>query len=562
MPYSGEPDYLLTESSKLIISLESVIDAPYMLGENRQYNINNGNIFELILRGLQGSESQGILTVSNTRLLGFPDLEIMNSSLNPAAINQASTYYTRYPSLKKMVNGTLYAGFYKGTQINLPLLENISGGMIVSGCNTVSNINLPLLETISSNTNIIINCPLLTQVSAPLLESVSGGSCLMTGIPTVTEIELPNLKSVLTSGRFLQNLSSLKKFYAPKLIEIRNSAYNMFDGSCNVLDDITFGEGCVHNQTSTILPSNSTAKKVSIKGLAQFANGGVLANNSILTHADLPDLQIISNGTVFNSCSALNDVSLPKLATIKGGTLFYTCNALTEVELPNLESTTIGTIFNNCTAITEVSLPNLKSWINSVLSISCTSLSKIEFPNLERYFHGDANASIVRNGLSVSHLSFPKLKYASSNGNAGFISISGTQQNEITIDLPLLQDTRAMNIEGSTSPNESALSILQGTNFSKNVTVNLGAPQDGYISITPNGSSTKITNLTIKQGFRSYLNISGCISLSKEVLEAIITNLGDNSDYEPLQIVFGASNLAKISDEKKLEATNKNYTLS
>lgn len=50
--------------------------------------------------------------------------------------------------------------------------------------------------------------------------------------------------------------------------------------------------------------------------------------------------------------------------------------------------------------------------------------------------------------------------------------------------------------------------------------------------------------------------------METEMLRDIINNLGDNTDGEPISIIFGATNLAKLTDEDIAIATAKNYSLS
>ena len=46
------------------------------------------------------------------------------------------------------------------------------------------------------------------------------------------------------------------------------------------------------------------------------------------------------------------------------------------------------------------------------------------------------------------------------------------------------------------------------------------------------------------------------------MLREIISNLADNTDNATIPVIFGAANLAKLTEEDIAVATSKNYSLS
>lgn len=289
----------------------------------------------------------------------------------------------------------------------------------------------------------------------------------------------------------------------------------------------------------------------------------ILSSCTALNELSLPTLTE-NSGTIASSCAALSKINLPKLTKIKSGTfLLQSCNAVTGIYLPSLKEIETQTRFiqnnsnfktfyapklekftvrynyypfNTCNGLQEISLPSLRELIQDSLSSPvfyvCAALKKISFDSLETWAqHIDRNC-LISGALNSSLLEIylPSLKFTKDSGfNNLYCAILSTSS---------LGNTK--------------------------VHIHLGAPQEGYIFLNAQ-SNTDLTSaelLTILPGFRSYLNLSKMPNLTKDCLEAIIANLADNTDYPTLDLVLGATNLAKLSDETKAIATQKNWTLS
>ena len=79
-------------------------------------------------------------------------------------------------------------------------------------------------------------------------------------------------------------------------------------------------------------------------------------------------------------------------------------------------------------------------------------------------------------------------------------------------------------------------------------------------------SSSQAPNLTdieIREGARQPLTLQNLNNLTAEnIVNHIFEPLADNSDGDPITINIGSTNLAKLTDEQKAIAQNKNYTLA
>ncbi len=272
--------------------------------------------------------------------------------------------------------------------------------------------------------------------------------------------------------------------------------------------------------------------------------GGVLLNYAgRIQSLSLPALTTVSGGTVANSCAALAELSLPALTTVSGGTVVNSCQNLTELSLPTLQSVSGGRVVNSCQGTTKLELPELTEILNNALiAAGCTNISELTLPKLKI-----VGGVVMDGGKIIKVLSLPSVETVTS------LIFYNVLFESIEISMPCV---RQLN-----SP------ILAGVNRAvfKNAIYHFGAPQGGSIVITDGGylpANDLVSLITIKSGFRSSLDIHPCTGLSADVLRDIISNLGDNTAYPTLPIVFGTVNLAKLTEEDIALAVAKNYSLS
>lgn len=296
-------------------------------------------------------------------------------------------------------------------------------------------------------------------------------------------------------------------------------------------------------------------------------NGNAWLSSNLLQSLFLPKLKTSSGVTVFNFAN-LKSLKVPNLEKVTAAYFMQRCNLIEKVALPKLKEISGGTLISDCTNLKELDLPALVRMTGGYLANACAKLETINFPNLEELRY---SGSFIIGLTSLQNIAFPKLKYSSVAliCNSNFPEViefpeleeayghilnqaSGNQSEKIvTLKLPKLRFA-----------NGAMFANLAGTSLKK-VYTELGSPQDGNINLTrAAGDNNIVIAVSVQKGFRSYLNVSALSNMTQEELEAIIDNLGDNTEHDPIQIVFGAVNLAKISDEKKQLAVQKNYTLS
>lgn len=268
-------------------------------------------------------------------------------------------------------------------------------------------------------------------------------------------------------------------------------------------------------------------------------SSGFVANDcDILTNLELPSLNEVRSGFIAYNCPALEQLELPNVKNITGGAILYSCDTITRISIPELEECG-GTIANNCKSLESVSLPNLKKISKSAFLSSNNTMQYLELPNLETTLSG--SYIVMNQGASEIHL--PKLRIA----QGAIVHQYKPNGGVANIYLPVIEGKVAWG-----SIFDSGCMIL----------VHLGKQQDKAIMLSTSTNAINYKSVTVEQGFRSSLDIHEWTYIPKEDLEAIIDNLADNNDYEPLTLTLGTTLKNKISAEYIAIATAKNYNIA
>ena len=210
--------------------------------------------------------------------------------------------------------------------------------------------------------------------------------------------------------------------------------------------------------------------------------------------------------------------------------------------MPVLTTLSGGRVVNSCQEITKLELPELTEILNGAqIAVGCKNISELTLPKLKI-----VGGVVMDGGEIIKVLSLPSVETVTS-----------------TIFYNVLFESIEINMPCVRQLNSPILSGVNKTVF-KDAKYHFGAPQGGSIII--GGGFLPVHDLvsliTIMPGFRSSLDIRFCTGLSADVLRDIIVNLGDNTSYPTIQITFGTTNLAKLSEEDIALAVAKNYSLS
>lgn len=167
-------------------------------------------------------------------------------------------------------------------------------------------------------------------------------------------------------------------------------------------------------------------------------------------------------------------------------------------------------------------------------------------------------------------MQLPKLE------NGKYMFTECADLTSFTIPMPELTDGSNMFSRGTLSGynslktlNLDAPKLVTTTNMFgdcirlTDVTLNIPSytPQEG--SINPIFSKCSgITNLTVNGELRAGLYLSASTNLTTDSLMSVINALVDLTGEDSKTLTLGATNLAKLSDEQKAIATNKNWILA
>ena len=325
---------------------------------------------------------------------------------------------------------------------------------------------------------------------------------------------------------------------------------------CKLSGDIVLPNNVTSINRNSLIHDNSNITSVTCKngsvtvGVSAFDNcknivslsgvsiSGSVPNNAFRLCSKLETIETMSTINVVGSSSFYNCSSLRKInfggQNIKiNSNAFYNCNNLTDVTIEEgstfsllsdygfygvpLSDEVVSKILNGCTAktiygyhlfdrnnaLTSVTIPKNMSRLSSDMFSTCE--------NLETFIYSSSNNS---NSLAPAMLAnCPKLK---------------------NVILP--SNVNSLGSYGGNAWN----------NGNRNIFFN----------------SPNIENLTIGSGWNVSFHMESLINLTHDSLINVLNSLKDLSDTTAKTLYLGETNLAKLADEEKAIATNKNWILS
>lgn len=187
---------------------------------------------------------------------------------------------------------------------------------------------------------------------------------------------------------------------------------------------------------------------------------------------------------------------------------------LTEIVIP-YGTTSIGSnAFQNCTSLTSVTIPDGVTSIGSNAFQYCTSLTSITIPD----------------GVTKIY-----------NNTFGFCT------NLTSITIP----------DGVTSIDIYAFQYCSSLT---SITIPDSVTSIGNYAFH---SCSNLTSVTLGDGFNANnLNLSSSTKYSRETIVSWLNALADRTGQTAYTLTIGAKNLAKLTEEDILIATNKNWTLA
>ena len=254
-----------------------------------------------------------------------------------------------------------------------------------------------------------------------------------------------------------------------------------------------------------------------------------MANLINLKHFKMNVTFIDQNSGFLYYATTLIEVQLPAL-TENRYPLSFKSITMKKITIPNLIKTG-GTPFNN-EHMVSASLPNLETSTGSICQ-DCKSLINIYVPKLR------TTSSLCNGCYSIKTLSAPMLETVTSN-------ICAYCYNLETVSLPVLKELRG---------SDSFMNCYSLREFTfPNTFISLG-------KATQFPGCINLNTINLITNWRWSLNVKDC-PLTHECIIDMFNKLKDLTGEDSLTLTIGANNLAKVTDEEKLIATNKNWILA
>lgn len=313
--------------------------------------------------------------------------------------------------------------------------------------------------------------------------------------------------------------------------------------------------GCT-NLTTVVLPDNATVIDNNMfYGNAKLSNVNIPASlttvgssafyNTAINNITLPDSLKTINSSAFSGCSKLSAINIPDAVTIIDASAFYNCSSLTTVAVGENAKFTLGQYAFRSSGVTDESVKNILAHTSTIYTHvfdKCNSLVNIEPSALwTNMFSNCTNLKTVQSSLTTKTLG------------------DNTFYNDVSLTSALLYGVY--------------------TTIGQNVFYNCTALKTVYLS----SSITTATNSSLTSTSSSYYIFQGCTNLEDvqlgqdwnmslrlnvsnkitvESMVAMFNSLKDLTGETAKTLTLGATNLAKLTDEQKQIATNKNWTLA
>ena len=315
--------------------------------------------------------------------------------------------------------------------------------------------------------------------------------------------------------------------------------------------------GCT-NLTTVVLPDNATVIDNNMfYGNTKLSNVNIPASlttigssafyNTAINNITLPDSLKTINSSAFSDCTKLSAINIPDAVTSIDSSAFYNCSSLTTVTVGENTKFTLGQYAFRSSGITDESVKNIlahASSINSHIFDNCSSLINLVVANLwTNMFSNCTNLKTVKTSEESTFTStgdnifYNDTSIATAFLYGGYTTIGrNIFYNCTALKTVYLSSSITTATSNSLTATSSSYYIFQGcTNLED---VQLG--QDWNMSLRLNVSN-KITAESMVAMFNSLKNLTG---------ETAKT------------LTLGSVNLAKLTDEQKQIATDKNWTLA
>lgn len=269
-------------------------------------------------------------------------------------------------------------------------------------------------------------------------------------------------------------------------------------------------------------------------------------NNGNITTVTLPDnLQTISDYS-FQSCAQLTSINIPSNCISIGDYAFNNCTNLTSVIVSENANYTLGQYAFQSSGVTDACVTDIISHVSSVNTYifdKCNSLENVEV----KYFWTNmfSNCTNLKTAKSIG------VGSSGSTGNSVF-------QNDTALETVIIS-------EGNTA---IGTKVFYGCTSLKTVYLPSSITTATKNSLTATNSyyafynCTALEDVQLGQDWNMSLRLNVSNNLTVDSMVAMFNSLKDLTGETAKTLTLGETNLAKLTDEQKAIAINKNWTLA
>lgn len=272
------------------------------------------------------------------------------------------------------------------------------------------------------------------------------------------------------------------------------------------------------------------------------------SNLKILTFnlSDDCNLTTIAN-SCFTGCKQLETIEFPSTLTKIDSYAFQNCNNLSNLTIHNDNKISLGQqSFSGCVSLTNTDVENLlnsASTIYTQVFSDCTGLTELNIPICWTQMF--ANCTNLIKVVINSQMS---------SGNAGVESFAGCTSlehieimgNVVTIGNGFLRNCKAL----------KTLSLPSAVADSTALTYSVASTS--YFLY----GCVALENIELGDNWNASIRFDVSNNITIDSMVSMFNALKDLTDGTAKTLTLGATNLAKLTDEQKAIATNKNWTLA
>ena len=427
-----------------------------------------------------------------------------------------------------------------------------------------------------------------TDVPTPKIETNKSISITENGEYTVTPSTGYNGIDGVDINVFVSEIGTTIDFSEIGYTETDNANANMIiqDGinyAKQVQAEYTDSKSYAEDENLVYFPTVDTSNRTTCSSM--FKSCGSLQYVPPLTISN----KCTSLNSMLMSCGALKSIDVSRWDTsnvTNMGYLFYECSTLKEItgiqnwDVSNVNN--MSNIFGYCLALENI---DLSGWdITSATNISnmnqiflnCNSLINLNISGWD-FSNFTTMPGNFLNGVSeLQTINITNCNFSTFTSFASFLSGKSKLTEIIGIN--------TINTSSATSMYRMfyscySLSSLDVSNFNTSNVTNMSAMFSSCRNITALDLSswdvsnvtdagdifygcTSLTNFQAPQNINVNIGFSSCNNLTVDSLLSILNNLTDRISTTTLTCTLGSVNLAKLTDEQKAIATNKNWVLN